>query len=230
MIGLYGISGCGKSYLLNQLKLQLPQDKFAFYDGSTLIDGVVSGGLFEFKKAALAQQTVYRELAISKAANDCQKANQTGVVAGHYMFWSSAGTPETIGTDKDWETYTHIVYLNVDPEIIASRTQNDKARVRENASVEHLRKWQHTELSLLRSICIEQGILFTTITEAVSGNSSLERLTALLTDFQYHSEAANTSAVMQAVETALPINAELQTVLMLDADRTLAPQDTGLLF
>jgi uridine kinase len=35
MIGLYGISGCGKSYLLNKLKAQLPDDKFAFYDGST---------------------------------------------------------------------------------------------------------------------------------------------------------------------------------------------------
>jgi adenylate kinase/phosphoserine phosphatase len=233
IVGLYGISGCGKSHLLNQLKTQLPSNDFAFYDGSTLIDGVVPGGLLEFKNAFLQQQAAYRQQAISKAASDCRNAGKIGVITGHALFWQKDGLPDRIWTERDRETYTHMVYLNVDPDLIASRRKNDKNRTREELPVEHLRKWQGTELKELRITYCDHGILFTAITEKVStttGYSSLERLATLLKDFRSHDEAKNASAVMHAVDTGLANHIQLETVLMLDADKTLAPQDTGLLF
>jgi uracil phosphoribosyltransferase/phosphoserine phosphatase len=233
IMGLYGISSCGKSYLLNKLKAQLAHNTFAFYNGSTLINSVVPGGLLKFKKASLAQQTAYHKLALSKAVNDCQKAGKAGVVTGHYMFWPLAGFQNRIGTVKDWETYTHIVYLNVDADIVARRRKDDDIRVREEMPAEHLRQWRDTELEELRALCCKHGILFTTITEDASttpGNSSLERLAALLTDFRNYDEATNTDAVMYALDTALENRAQLEMVLVLDADKTLAPQDIGLMF
>ncbi|KAI4645197.1 hypothetical protein J4E93_005997 [Alternaria ventricosa] len=236
MIGLYGIPGSGKSYLLKQLKNDndFAYQHFTFYDGSSLLENVVDGGLDAFKKMKDEQQYEAREQALSLAAVECQAFANTGVVAGHYMFWQAGDMdePKRVGTEKDWVTYTHIIYLMVDPEIVATRTKEDKIRERKQLPVEHLRKWQEAEITELRAICGDNGILFTTITETpttASGRTG-ERLAALLNNFQGHDEAANTAAVEEAVDNALRGQEDLDTVLLLDADKTLAPHDTGLMF
>ena len=45
VVGLYGVPGSGKSFLLNQLKKELGTTYFAFYEGSEVIATVVPGGL-----------------------------------------------------------------------------------------------------------------------------------------------------------------------------------------
>ncbi|KAL9626746.1 MAG: hypothetical protein Q9164_007804, partial [Protoblastenia rupestris] len=50
VVGLYGVSGSGKTFLLNQLKQELRQEHFAFYDNSRMIATVVPGGLDAFHK------------------------------------------------------------------------------------------------------------------------------------------------------------------------------------
>ena len=47
VVGLYGVPGSGKTFLLNQLKQELGQTHFAFYEGSKMI--VVPGGLDAFQ-------------------------------------------------------------------------------------------------------------------------------------------------------------------------------------
>ena len=83
------------------------------------------------------------------------------------MFWNdkSAESGETIWTDKDQDVYTHILYFGVPPEIIASRRENDRDRSRPLISIEHLRKWQHSERRRLRELCRETGILFMVFSE-----------------------------------------------------------------
>jgi adenylylsulfate kinase-like enzyme len=48
IVGLYGISGSGKSFLLNQLKQELNHERFLFYEGSEAIADLVPGGLEAF--------------------------------------------------------------------------------------------------------------------------------------------------------------------------------------
>ena len=236
MTGLYGISGSGKSYLLNQLKNDndFAHQHFTFYDGSSLLEKVVDGGLDAFKKMKDKQQYETREKALSLAASECQTNAKTGVVAGHYMFWQAGDKDESkkVGTEKDWATYTHIIYLLVDPEIVATRTKEDNIRERKQLPVEHLRKWQEAETMELRAICRDHSILFTTITETstTASGQTEKRLAALLNNFEGHDEARNTTAFKQAVDTALSDQDGLDTVLLLDAEKTLAPHDTGLMF
>ena len=66
VIGLYGIFGSGKSYLLNQLKKDttLQDQRFAFYDGFELINQVTPDGLDVFKKLKRCQQGVWLEAAL----------------------------------------------------------------------------------------------------------------------------------------------------------------------
>ena len=49
VVGLYGVPGSGKTFLLNQLKQELGQTHFAFYEGSEMIASVVPGGLDAFQ-------------------------------------------------------------------------------------------------------------------------------------------------------------------------------------
>ncbi|KAG9185829.1 hypothetical protein G6011_07160 [Alternaria panax] len=234
IIGLYGVSGSGKSYLLKQLGKDetFANEHFIFYDGSAIIEEVVEGGLDAFKQMNAQGQSTAREQAVSKAASSCLEANKVGVIAGHYMFWDKENDSKKIGTKKDWETYTHIIYLNVDPTIIAKRVEEDKGRNRSEVSIDHLKQWQHEELSELRSICLQHNILFTSLTESSSatGTSTIERLAALLNNFRSNDETSNTAAVVHAVDCALPSGEDLETVILLDADKTLGPYDTGLLF
>ena len=49
VVGLYGVPGSGKTFLLNQLKQELGGTHFAFYEGSEMIATVVPGGQTAFQ-------------------------------------------------------------------------------------------------------------------------------------------------------------------------------------
>jgi putative protein kinase ArgK-like GTPase of G3E family len=50
VIGIYGIPGSGKTFLVNQFKQRLENEPFTFWDGSQVIATVVPGGLGAFHK------------------------------------------------------------------------------------------------------------------------------------------------------------------------------------
>ncbi|KAH7082593.1 uracil phosphoribosyltransferase-domain-containing protein [Paraphoma chrysanthemicola] len=137
-----------------------------------------------------------------------------------------------VGIDKDWETYTHMIYLNTGPHLIAERLKADTKGDRNVLPVADLREWQDREGTVLSRICQERGILFTTVNEDASsvGNVTIMRLARLLQDFQGHTETTNERAVLNALDLALGDQEPLDKIMLLDADRTLAPQDTGAMF
>ena len=49
LVGLYGVLGYGKTYILNKLKKELEHEQFRFYDGSEMLSKVVLGGLNAFQ-------------------------------------------------------------------------------------------------------------------------------------------------------------------------------------
>lgn len=54
---------------------------------------------------------------LEKVTLDCITKGETAVIAGHYIIrGADKEVPELIvGSDADWATYTHIVYLNTEP-------------------------------------------------------------------------------------------------------------------
>jgi adenylylsulfate kinase-like enzyme len=89
IIGLYGISGSGKTYLLKKLKQDssLKDHGFLFRDGPDLIDEVTPGGLEAFQQMERAEKDTQIELAFTALSADGQDRNKTAVIAGHYMFY-----------------------------------------------------------------------------------------------------------------------------------------------
>ncbi len=141
VVGLYGLPGSGKTFLLNQLKQKLGQTLFAFYEGSEMIATVVDGGLDAFQSMEEREKAHWRQLAIDRIEKDCADSGQVAIVAGHFMFWSEdqeAGSP--VCTKNDLETYTHILYLNTAPDTIAQHRLDDTERSRPPTSADHLRK------------------------------------------------------------------------------------------
>ena len=86
VVGLYEVPGCGKTYLLNELKQKLGERSFNFQEGSETITSVVPGGLDAFKKLDEHKKKRFRELAIEKIKIQQDRSWKPAIVTGHLMF------------------------------------------------------------------------------------------------------------------------------------------------
>jgi hypothetical protein len=137
-----------------------------------------------------------------------------------------------IAVEKDWQTYTHMVYLDTDPGVSAQRISADLTRHRVVVEEEELWTWQDKEKEDLRAIYREKGILFTTLREKPEDTNAayFAHASTLLMDLKCHTEASNLANVEEVLGLALPRLNDLEKVLLFDADKTLALQNTGTLF
>jgi uracil phosphoribosyltransferase/phosphoserine phosphatase/adenylylsulfate kinase-like enzyme len=230
VIGLYGVPGSGKTTILSALKHRLHKTQFSFDEGSDVIASLVPGGLCGFQQETQETKTRWRQAAIEHIGKESVKFGLTAVVTGHFMFWSEGDEAgQTVYTQGDLDTYTHIIYLDTPSEQVAAWRQLDK-RTRIPATAEHLRRWQEAEKTELRSLCRDNGILFMSVSDPTK---ALDKITILLLDFAQHTEEHNLSSAKDQLEDVISAYAcreKLQTALVLDADGTLAAEDTGALF
>lgn len=110
---------------------------------------------------------------------------------------------------------------------MATRCLNDK-RKREYASENHLHKWQQEEKTQLRALCRRHHILFSLVSPSVT---QLDKVSILLHDFRCHTEKHNLYQAESRLDDVFDASqGELEVALVMDADRTLAAEDTGALF
>lgn len=220
-----------KVQIEHQILTWKPSPDFALYDGSAIIARVTEGGLAAFQVMTSEQQTVHRQLAIDTIRQECIETGRIGVVAGHYMFYSELQmTPEIVGTPNDLATFTHILYLDVPAETVAQRRRDDSSKQRGHLHVERLKDWKVKEQEALRKVCRENNILFSIL----SGLSPtlVTDVCTMLREFQSHAQPRGNSKTVEVVlEKWLRSAPEhLETVMVLDGDKTLAPHDTGTMF
>ncbi|KAI0467603.1 uracil phosphoribosyltransferase-domain-containing protein [Xylaria cf. heliscus] len=228
VVGIYGLPGSGKTFLLRQLEDELGQEYFEFYEGSKVIDSVVPGGFSEFRRLPEEEKTTWRELAISTIRKECLESGKLGLVTGHLMFWPEGEDDvHSVHTTEDLNTYTHIIYLDVTADIIARRREEDTERARPAVSVDHLRTWQKAEIAKMRQLCRNHDILFCSLS---TQDSLITRASRMIRDFRHHTEMHNLSRAEARLDEILGIDTKLQIMLVMDADRTLAAEDTGKMF
>jgi hypothetical protein len=142
------------------------------------------------------------------------------------MLWENEADTngEVIWVNQGAETYTHMICLRVTAEIAKSQRVMDDGKTRAELSEERLHSWLKRERFQLQKQCLKHGIFSTEIGGRDSSLrlSKLPQFTALVKDFQAHDEAAS--------EAALAHREGLETLLLLDANKTLTAQDTGMMF
>jgi len=230
VVGLYGIQGSGKTFLMHQLKQEFRQERFAFYESSELIDLAVPGGLTAFRASDDETKDRWRKHAIDIIGKSCAVSGQVAVVSGHLGFWSKVKkAPDIVYTENDLETYTHFIYLDTPAELVAERSQADKTRGdRSKLSVSDLIQWQQAEKTKLRDLCREHGILLSMV---IPGPALVKNVSTLLRDFARHTEEYNLSQAENRLdELGFATQVQLETILVMDADKTLAAEDTGNMF
>lgn len=224
VVGFYGVSGCGKTTLIERLKDHLGVQDFAFFDGSQILSTVVPGGLAAFKEMTGTEKAVYRELATQSIEASCRSSGCVGLVAGHLTFWTGTDAVE-VHTQADMETYTHILYLDTPAETISEYRRNDTTRSRPQMSVDDLRRWQGKEKSRLKDLCRDHGIML--LMEHVSLEDGISRVAGLMKDIRDHSEDENMFRARCQLDAIIGhMEDELETVLVFDADKTLSSMDT----
>ncbi|KAF4500717.1 PRTase [Fusarium agapanthi] len=230
VIGIYGIPGSGKSFILQYLRKDLGEEQFAFFEGSEIIASLVPGGLDEFQKLTEDVKYEWRIKAINHIKNEAITSSRVAVVTGHFSFWSKGhDKPEGVLTEGDLETFTHIIYLEPDEQTIMSNIESDK-KDRSHMShltIENVRDWQSREISALRVNCCDKIILFANIQSPPLPRNVLN----LVRKFKKAPKAeANIAEVTKRLDeiVALHDSKELQTFLVFDADRTLSVEDAGL--
>ncbi|KAF2011554.1 hypothetical protein BU24DRAFT_486265 [Aaosphaeria arxii CBS 175.79] len=234
VIGTYGIPGTGKTFLLNQLKAELNGEHFLFIEGSELIDSLVPGGLQGFKDSDGDTKTHWRRRATETIKQRSVDSGKVAIVTGHLAFWTEDKDDyEVVFTDTDGSTYTHIIYLDFDPELIEHHRTGDTTRNRPKSSSDHLAEWQIREISDLQTLCREHGILFHCLDTSGLQDSPhvLPNVCRLVEDFRVHDVQHNHSRVLSVLDNIfVPQQGTLKTVLVFDADKTLAAEDTGTLY
>ena len=217
---------------MNHLKQKLGDEFYEFYEGSEIIDSLVPGGLAAFQELDDKDRLIVRQHAIDTIRLDCSRKKRTGVVAGHFMFWQEEDLDgQRIYTSNDLETFSHILYLDIPISLIEQRRMNDSQRLRSPASVDHLHRWQQAEKTELRDLCYQHGILFALV--SFTPSTLPEKIARLLNDFRDHTEEVNLSRAKSRLDNIMSDSGgqvQLETVLVMDADKTLTTQDTGKVF
>lgn len=227
IIALYGLPGSGKSRLLKKLTTKLGHKDFYITEGSADIDLICreagdgeGDGLKRFQVLSDEEKEQKKELATQRIRETCEQTQRHGVVAAHLTFWPENGKVEEVWTAEDEKTYTHMLYLHVDVKEIQRRQTNDNTTKRPYYSADHLWHWQDLEMKTLEKYCRKHDLLFV----AVQDDRDVEQHIKFLTNHE--------DAVMDRLATWAdrPEHNEVDTVLVFDADKTLAAQDSGKLF
>jgi uracil phosphoribosyltransferase/phosphoserine phosphatase/adenylate kinase len=236
VVGLYGIPGSGKTYVKEKLQGEL-HERFQFYDGSQMLQAVSGTALAEFKLLDKPAQTAIREKAIRKIASECKAADKIGVVTGHLMFWPHDRAEDEVAeiyTAADLEVYRYIFYLAVPATRVRQQRLQDPERRRSDASVEHLEKHQRKECASLTELCFKNKIPLMVVDDTVDPDAYtlVSTIRDLLNRFvlQQSDECRNHQVALDILDDYIsqhPNRSKLDTIVVVDADKTLGPFDAG---
>jgi uracil phosphoribosyltransferase/adenylate kinase/phosphoserine phosphatase len=233
IIGIYGLPGNGKTTTLKQLENALNDDPqgFHFIEGSEMIKKSLPQGvtLETFKSQTEEVKLSVRTNAINNIMEMCREDGKPAIVTGHFIFWNGEGkVSKPVMNDADKQAFTHILYLDVAPEVIWERREED-SRVRAVMEVDKLEKWQKEEMSGLQDLCREKEILFATVRD----HSDAAKL---VKNFVQYNSKDNEGLVAEELDrsvkaqSTMKSESKIKTFLVIDADKTLAPFDASKLF
>ena len=157
VIGVYGISGVGKSHAL--AKIAEDRIEWRCADGSQIIEEALKerGKTMEYFQNGMtpAEKSDVRQDAIQNV----RKNGGVAVIAGHCSFpitqeHDSVGSSvefKDVFTPADGASYDAIFYLDRSPQLIFNQRKDDSKRSRQDLPVDVLQRWINHEKATLEA-------------------------------------------------------------------------------
>ncbi|CAB9526629.1 Inherit from ascNOG: Conserved hypothetical protein [Seminavis robusta] len=233
VVGLYGISGCGKSRALQDMKDE--RMEWRCLEGSQVIRDVLETqgrAMDDFQTSMTdGEKLATRE----EAAKDIQEYPGVTIVAGHCSFpvEKPDGTVafEDVFSASDGETYDAIFYLVKPADLVAQQRRHDTGRARKELSVQALTAWMEHETAHLREKCQQHGIYFEVVEQDTCDDCHQGLINRIVEEVVTPAAAKvrikSENALRAAIRADIP---DADIYLLIDGDRTLCRQDTGMLF
>ena len=221
-IGIYGIKGSGKTTLAKKISEMEPI--FKCIEGKDVIDEVTSGGLAGFNKLSDMEKKRYRDNAIKRLFEIHEGTSKNLLVVGHYSFYTEDKDKiESVITDADKKFYTHIYYLNPSPEEIQRRNRLDREKPRDY-TLREIQNWLEFEKTI-NDHCREKDIKIKYIRD-----HDIERNAKTIINEVYKElKINNYKQALTHIERIIK-ESNKKTFILLDADYTLFPYDSGKIF
>jgi uracil phosphoribosyltransferase/phosphoserine phosphatase len=133
--------------------------------------------------------------------------------------------------EQDAKLFTHIIYLDVSPALIAQFQAADEQRHRRLRPFDQLTVWQDFEKKELAQKCYANGILLVHVKHA----ELFTKIEQVITDFRTHNFDHNLNLAkkkMTDIMIGLNMNGlkSVETMVVFDGDKTLDAADTGEMF
>lgn len=214
---------------MDQLKKEIGEDEFAFYDANQALEAVCPGGLVAYNALSPDQREQYRDVTINAFQKECAQKGVMGVVVRHLTLWDEDNECVSLTPAADVKAHTHILYLELPfakySHMLEHSSADSSQDEAEQAKLKHWDCWQKRDISYLRRFCHRYEVTFTVLTPHLG---TVPKVSSLVKDLQVFSQAHNRRSakeqLMHIMET--PRAEFVETVLLFDADGTLSPQDS----
>ena len=228
IVGIYGISASGKTYMLRQLgnvAPKLDKEQFILIEHSDVIEEQFQHGAAGFSALPRNHKYQFCQQATQTIYDRCVKEKKNAVVAGHCLMMSEAKDTGIIRTLRDFQIFTHIIYLAPDVGRIIEQRNKQPIRKRSQLDSTQLRVWQEEDLKLLRTTCDKKGVLFTVLFSHSIIKGYIQNLVHGAVE---STRSIGTNWISQKLDRFLA--SRPKAVLAIDADKTLADVHSGRLY
>lgn len=221
-IGIYGIKGSGKTTLARKI-FKMDQN-FKCIEGKDVIDEVTPGGLVGFDKLSDKDKKRCRDDAIKRLFEIHEETSKPLLVIGHYSFYTEDKDKiESVITEADKKFYTNIYYLHPSPEEIQSRNKLDREKTRDY-TLKEIQNWLEFEKTI-NDHFREKGIKI----KYIRDHDIEHNAKTIINEVYEELKTDNYKQALTHIERIIK-ESNKKTFVLLDADYTLFPYDSGKIF
>lgn len=220
-IALYGISRCGKDYLITKI-VELLATHIKHFKGSETLRRLAK----EKFNSAFVDLLPEQQLKLREALIDIllleEREYSNIIVDGHYAFPNNIGGFDIVFTNADKNLYDVFVYVNKSPHLIRSNSEHsDRVQWKEYLTDElNIEKWQHFEMEQLKRECDSAGKPFIVVDDDTS--TTIEFLRNLITETILVHPQKIARAIFDDLKSQL---VDTKEVVLTDCDCTLSIGD-----
>lgn len=229
-IAIYGVSRCGKDYLLTKIIDYLNQKapKTAYHLRGSYTLNTMSQQEYgrAFKHLLEKEKEILRKKFIT-LLSDLESEYEHVFVDGHYAFISGTNEYKVVFTKEDRDAYDAFFYLDTPSEMIITFSRNSSGEKKNTTiTADEISKWKKFEINQMQSICESLGNELIILDEDTLSCINFIEKYVKDTSGKFSPSKAAQNIVLRLSQT-IESSSE---IIILDCDKTLSENDVTYAF